>query len=357
MKTKTATYLTIYEKIKLDIIKGVYPYKSKLPSKRVLASDLNVSVITIEHAYSLLYEEGYIDSKERSGYYVIFSKGDGFNVKPEYFPQPTLKEISLQEQTCLFPFSVISKTIRKILTDYGATLYEKSENTGCTQFKNAIKGYLAKSKEIYVDTNQIIVGSGAEYLYGLIIELLGRNNIFGIEKPSYKQIEQVYKANEVKYELLPLTHDGIDSFYLSNTNATILHTTPFRSFPTGVTATASKRHEYLDWASKNDRYIIEDDYESEFYVFNKPHESLFSSCKTENVIYLNTFTKTIAPSIRVAYMVIPKKLVEKFNQKLSFYSCTVPTLEQYLITELLNNGDFERHINRVRRLKRKKLIK
>jgi GntR family transcriptional regulator/MocR family aminotransferase len=135
----------------------------------------------------------------------------------------------------------------------------------------------------------------------------------------------------------------------------VLHTTPYRSYPSGATATASKRHEYVRWAGTNDRYIIEDDFESEFSVSTKPEDTLFSLSDKDNVIYLNTFSKTISPSLRIAYMVLPRHLVSLYREKLGFYSCTVPTFMQYVLTELLNNGDFERHINRVRRKKRKEL--
>ena len=202
---------------------------------------------------------------------------------------------------------------------------------------------------------QIIIGSGSEYLYGLIIELLGRNRTYAIESPSYKKIEQVYQANEIHYDPLPLTYSGINSKSLFSTKADVLHTTPYRSYPSGVTATASKRHEYIRWSKQGKRYIIEDDYESEFSVSAKPTETLFALSNSDNVFYLNTFSKTISPSLRIGYMVLPKHLVIPFERKLGFYSCTVPTFMQYVLTELINNGDFERHINRVRRIKRKEL--
>jgi GntR family transcriptional regulator/MocR family aminotransferase len=185
------------------------------------------------------------------------------------------------------------------------------------------------------------------------VELLGRSRVFAIESPSYRKIEQVYKATEIHYELLPLRQTGIDSKALSETSADVLHTTPYRSYPSGVTATASKRHEYIRWASAGERYIIEDDFESEFSVSAKPTETLFALSERDNVIYLNTFSKTISPSLRVGYMVLPKHLVDVYNKKLGFYSCTVPTFMQYVLTELIDNGDFERHINRVRRKMRK----
>ena len=245
--------------------------------------------------------------------------------------------------------------MRKVLTEHGDLLLEKSPNFGCTELREAIRRYLARNRGITVDTEQIIIGSGSEYLYGLIVELLGRDKTFAIEFPSYKKIEQVYKASEINYESLPLTPSGIDSTSLSQTTADILHTTPYRSFPSGVTATASKLHEYVRWANERERYIIEDDFESEFSVSAKPTETLFALSLNDNVIYLNTFSKTISPSLRIGYMVLPKHLVETYKSKLGFYSCTVPTFMQYVLTELIDNGDFERHINRVRRTMRKKL--
>lgn len=340
-------YLQIYNQIKADIIAGVLD--SKLPSKRLLADELGVSTITVEHAYALLSDEGYIEPRERSGYFVIFKQGDGFSVgapaiaAPQFHPTHSYPD---------FPFSVLSKTMRNILSVYGEQILEKSPGEGCEELRSALARYLARNRGLHITTEQIVIGSGAEYLYGLIIELLGRDRIYGIEKPSYAKIEQVYGAAEVALEHLTLSHDGIDSAALAHTNATVLHTTPYRSFPSGVTASASKRYEYIRWAQKG-KYIIEDDFESEFSVSTKAEDTLFSLSKSENVIYLNSFSKTISPALRIGYMVLPKNLVPMFREKLGFYSCTVPTFEQLVIASLLNSGDFERHINRVRRKLRK----
>jgi len=353
-KGKHPVYIQIYEQIKNDIINGIFPYNTKLPSKRLLADETETSTITVEHAYELLCEEGYIEPRQRSGYFVIFRPSDGFALPTQTFSQP-MPPLQDHYAYPLFPYSTLAKTMRSVLSDYGERILEKSPNTGCEVLRQALKYYLARNRGIFVESEQIVIGSGAEYLYGLILELLGRNKIYGIESPSYKKIEQVYKASEVSYELLPLSHDGIDSAALSATNAHVLHTTPYRSFPSGVTASASKRHEYIRWSASHDRYIIEDDFESEFSVSTKPEDTLFSLAARDNVIYLNTFSMTISPSLRVGYMVLPKKLVEPFQKLLGFYSCTVPMFEQLVITRLLENGDFERHINRVRRYKRREL--
>lgn len=352
----TPAYLQLYKQLREDIVSGLYPPNSKLPSKRTMADETGVSTVTVEHAYALLCEEGYIEARERSGYFVIFQASDGFVGAASEKSQalhPTHNQTETQSE---FSYPLLAKTMRRVISDYGEALLNKSPNSGCLELREAIRRYLARSRGIQVLPKQIVIGSGAEYLYGLIVELLGRDAVYAIESPSYKQIEQVYKVFEVKYELLPLGSDGIESSALWDTDAKILHITPYRSFPSGVTATASKRHEYLRWAAGSSRYIIEDDFESEFSVSKKPEETLFSHASNDNVIYMNTFSKTISPSLRVGYMVLPAHLVPLFETKLGFYSCTVPTFEQLVLTELIANGDFERHINRVRRRKRREML-
>ena len=347
-------YLQLYKQIRDDIVAQHYPYNTKLPSKRALAEETGVSTITVEHAYSLLCDEGYVEARERSGFVVIFRKSDGFAATAALPTEHPLSQLDGAYPE--FPLSVLSKTMRKVLTEHGDLLLEKSPNCGCDALRNAIRHYLARNRGVQVDTQQIVVGAGSEYLYGLIVELLGRHRIYAIETPSYKKIEQVYQATEIAYESLMLTNSGIDSAALANTTAEVLHTTPYRSYPSGVTATASKRYEYIRWLEQADRYIIEDDFESEFSVSTKPAETLFALSENDHVIYLNTFSKTISPSLRVGYMVLPKHLVARFQEKLGFYSCTVPTFMQYVLAELINHGDFERHINRVRRKKRKEVL-
>jgi len=350
-KNKPA-YLQLYIQIKEDIVKGIYPYESKLPSKRYISEETNLSVVTVEHAYSILCDEGYVEARERSGYFVIFKENDGFlgtadgaDLRFEGFRHKTATEAQ-------FPFSVLAKTMRSVISEYGEGILERSRNSGTAELRDAIKKYLARSRGITAEENQIIIGSGSEYLYSIIVELLGYEKLYAIESPSYKKIEQVYTACNIKYEKLPLIKDGIKSSALQQSKADVLHISPYRSFPSSVTASASKKHEYIRWATEKGSVIIEDDFESEFTISKKSEETLFSLAP-ENVIYMNTFSKTISPSLRVGYAVLPKALAEKYEKKLGFYSCTVPTYIQYVLASLLNNGDFERHINRVRRQKRK----
>ena len=356
--SETPAYLQLYHQLRTDITKGHYTYDEKLPSKRLLAQETGTSVITVEHTYDILREECYIDTKERRVYFVTYKPGDFFSVPEEtQKPQPLASAyktttITPEED---FPFTVFAKTMRNVITKYGKDLYIKSPNLGSPVLQKSLCRYLARSKGIEVKPEQIVIGSGAEYLYGLIVQLLGWENIeYAIEDPSYKQILSVYTANGVKCDKLKMGTDGILSSELAGTKAKVLHVTPFRSYPTGITASASKRAEYIAWAQERKGFIIEDDFDSEFTISSKHEDTLFSLEPTETVIYLNTFSHTIAPSMRIGYMVLPSHLVDLFIKKIGFYSCTVPVFEQYLLAELINTGDFERHINRVRRIRRTK---
>lgn len=347
-------YLQLYEQLREDIIEGNFSYGSRLPSKRLLSEELGISVITAEHALALLCEEGYAESRERKGYFVIFRDGEVFST-----PRSVREAVPHVEKTgekYEFPFTVFSRAVRRTLSDYGEELFEKSPNKGCTELRSELSRYLARSRGIKADPEQIIIGSGSEYLYGSIVQMLGQDKVYAIEKPSYEKIRQVYLADGVTVRDLPLAKDGIESAALWETDASVLHITPYRSFPSGVTASLSKKREYLRWAEGEGRILVEDDFESEFTLSRKPEETLFSMTRRENVIYVNTFSRSVAPSIRAGYMVLPETMLPLYEKKLGFYSCTVPRLEQLVLASFLSEGDLERHINRVRRKLRKNEI-
>ena len=351
--------MQIYKHIKKDIVDGIYPYNTKIPSKRTISAQFGVSVITAEHAYALLCDEGYIRSVQKSGYFVDFRPDGGFSSFPQEVSLPTPSPQAYYDSfaSYRFPPSVLAKTMRSVITNRENDILQKSPNNGIEEFRDAIARYLARNKDIRVTPDRIIVGSGAEYLYNLIAALLGKGKTVALEDPSYDKIRRVYEVSGIRCDLLPLGNDGIESTALNKTKADVLHISPFRSFPTGITSSASKRHEYIRWADKRDGLIIEDDYESEFSVLGKSVETLFSMAENDNVIYLNTFSKSISPALRVGYMVLPEHLTKKFNDQLGFYSCTVPTFEQLVLAELLSSGAFERHINRIRRRMRAELQK
>ncbi len=392
-------YMQLYYMIRQDIVNGVYKYGDKIPSKRTIASETGLSVIPVEHALSLLCEEGYIELRLRSGCYVAYKESDFENAvnsgsiqlkkadaphsKPgtagtdSKRPQAASSEVSEsnigQPENAIgsdpaamqFSFDIISKTMRRTILDFGDRIMSKSENSGCGELKIQICDYLARSKGMKVSPDQIIIGSGAEYMYGLIAQLvravqgeaIGDRDrdemIFALEDPSYDKIRNVYEAVGIKCDMLRLTDDGISSDDLLKTEAQVLHVTPFNSYPSGISVSISKKMEYLNWARMRNAIIVEDNYDSELTVSKKAEESLFSMSGEENVIYVNTFSRTISPALRAGYMILPMWLRELYEERLGFYSCTVPTFEQYLLAELFRNGDFERHINRVRRNKRK----
>ena len=349
-KQKGKAYLQIYEQIKSDVIEGIYKYNTKLPSKRLLAEEIGVSVITVEHAYSLLFEEGYIDARERSGYFVCYNPDNTFPSNPH---TSVLSHAHTTDHSVDFPFSPYAKTVRKVLSTYGKEIFVSSDSSGSIELKAAIRDYLKRSRGINVKSEQIVIGAGSEYLYGLIVQMLGKNRIYALEDPSYPIIAKVYRANGVKTLFLPLFTDGISSEHLKKTPATVLHITPYRSYPSYVSANASKKNEYIHWAKTHNGIIVEDDFESEFTLLKKAEETVFSLSSGKNVIYVNTFTKTISPALRIAYMLLPEDMVDLYQKTIGFYTCSVPYFNQLVLAELIANGDFERHINRVRRKRRR----
>lgn len=359
---KHSAYITIYEKIKKKIVLEDYKYKDKLPSKRSMALNENVSVITVQNAYELLCDEGYVEAVERSGYYVVYRAKDFIGGELNHsgtlgkIDADLTKKMSATAESHSkgdFSFNVLTKAVRKVIGDYGEKILEKAPNAGCPELREAIQKYLAASRGIHVGLDQIIIGSGAEYLYGLVAQLFDRDTEIAVEKPCYEKIKRVYEALGHKVHELDMGKNGLLSVGLANTTAEILHVTPFHSYPSNITADISKKREYLHWA-QGKKYIVEDNFDSELTVSGKLEDALFALAEGKKVIYINTFSKTVAPSIRVGYMILPQELVDRFKEKLGFYSCTVPVLEQLVLAELLNSGDYQRHLNKVRRSLRNK---
>lgn len=344
-------YLQLYEQLRRHITDGTYPFGTRLPSKRLLAEEIGVSVITVEHAYAVLCDEGYAEARHRSGYFAAFT--DTAHQTPEVMLEEETAPPVLPDATEHMPFSVLAKTMRRVLSEQGEALLVRSQNHGDPVLRRAIAAYLARAAGLTVRPEQVIIGSGAEYLYSLLAQLLG-GNTFAIENPCYEKIQRVYEACGITCDRLAMGKDGIRAAELARTDATVLHVTPFHSFPSGISASASKRAAYLRFAAERDGVVIEDNYDSELTVSSKNVDPLFS-LDDRRVIYLNTFSHTVAPSIRVGYMILPSALLDTFEERLGFYSCTVPLFEQHVLAALLDSGDFERHIHRVRRRRRQAL--
>lgn len=353
-------YYYLYTAIKEDILSGILKKNEKLPSKRSLAEHLGVSLITVETAYQMLKDEGYIESRERSGYFVtelipvakVKRENRTLNLLEESCRKNDLYESKRIEQNgtkSIFPESLYFKTVRSVLTEYGGKLLERSPNEGCTILRNAIAKYLLRYRGIFAQPEQIIIGSGAEHLYNAVVRLVGNEVVYGLENPSYSQIRKVYEGMGAKCEMLQMGMEGIESKALEETGAKVLHVTPFHSYPSGVTATVRKRQEYLEWAKKNQGIIVEDDFDSEFFMPGKPIDTLYMTDNNQSVIYINTFSKSLSPSIRIGYMILPERLLDKYRETMGEFSCTVPVLDQYVLAEFIERGHFEQHLNRARR--------
>lgn len=350
---KEPAYLQLYKILKKDIVSKNRFDGGKLPSKRLIAEELDISVITVEHALAMLCDEGYIYSKERSGYYISTDHGSAGEPDGNFLTYTPHRLSTSQHSE--FPFSAYAKSIRRVLSSYGERIVEKGDTQGCPELRGAISRYLYRARGIEAAAEQIVISSGAEALYDMAVRLFGREKIFAIEDPSYEKIRQVYDANDVKTEHLPLDGDGISPQALSTSKANILHVTPFGSFPTGITASLSRRRDYIRWACIGDRMIIEDDYDFEFSVRSKPCETLFSAAPDGKVIYINTFSKSLSSAMRVGYMVLPLQLVGKYRDRLGHFSCSVPVFDQYILADFIESGELERHINRTRRRYRREI--
>lgn len=349
-RDEKSKYYFLYTSIKEDILSGTIKQNEKLPSKRSLAEHLGVSLITVETAYQMLKDEGYIESRERSGYYVAeilpMKKTSNENRKLQLLDERRSRD---KEEKRVFPESLYFKTVRSVLTEYGSELLQKSPNEGCAVLRNAIAKYLLRYRGIFAQPEQIIIGSGAEHLYSTVARMFGNDKVYGLEDPSYVQIRNAYEGMGAQCELLKMGKEGILSTELEKSKADILHVTPFHSYPSGVTATVRKRQEYLEWAKNRNGIIVEDDFDSEFFMPGKPIDTLYMSDDSQSVVYINTFSKSLSPSIRIGYMILPEKYLGLYKETMGDFSCTVPVLDQYVLAEFIEKGHFEQHLNRVRR--------
>lgn len=347
-------YYTLYLQIKEKILCGELRSGEKLPSKRVMADKSGYSTVTVERAYAMLDDEGYITSRERSGYFVAqiedFSQAKRQN---RITPTPHLKEEHTLPKERDFEYSLWFKTLRRVISERGEELFVRAPVKGCAVLRNAISDYLYRYRGMSADPRRIVIGSGSEQLYEIAVKLLGRDKIYGIEDPSYSQIKAVYLGANANIRKLKFAKEGIDSSALAKNDFDVLHVTPFNSYPSGVTTSISKRYEYLKWAQSNKKYIIEDDFDSEFFMPGHPIESLYSLDNEDRIIYINTFSKSLSPSMRMGYMILPESLLEEYEKKLGIFSCSVPVLDQYVLAEFISSGSFERHLNRMRRKMKK----
>lgn len=350
-----ARYDYLYRCIKEDILSGRLKAGEKLPSKRTLATHLNTAVVTVENAYAQLEAEGYLNAREKRGYFVNPVETGAVRENPAEAREKNREQrewrLDLRgtgSGTEGFPFSVWARLMRRILTERGAELLQATPHNGVYPLRQAIARHLYQFRGISAAPEQIVVGAGTEYLYNLIVQLLGRDLLYGVEDPGYSKAARIYGLNGAGCIPLPMDSRGVRPQEVEERGVQILHISPNHQFPTGTVTPILRRQALLRWAEEQRGYIIEDDYDSEFRFTGRPIPAMKSIDAAGRVIYMNTFSRSLAPSLRVSYMVLPPSLMEEYPRRLGFYSCTVPAMEQYTLASFLEEGYFESHVNRMR---------
>ena len=356
-------YEQLYRCVKEDILSGRLTAGEKLPSKRALAAHLEISVITVKNAYEQLMAEGYLSGVEKRGYFVSSVLPPVTAAPPA--PQETAAEPE-ERQWFLdlvtnsidaedFPFTVWARLMRQTILERGTGLLHSTPPQGAWALRRAIAAHLRQFRGMDAGAEQIIVGAGTEVLYTLLVQLFGRERIYGVEDPGYGKIARIYRSNGAAVAAIPLDDAGLSAEELRRSGADVVHISPSHHYPTGRVMPITRRQELLHWAQERpERIILEDDYDSEFRFVGRPIPTLFSIDGGEQVVYLNTFSKTIAPSIRISFMVLPRHLLADFQEKLGFYACTVSAFEQYTLASFLSGGYYEKHLSRMRKHYRQK---
>lgn len=363
-KSKKPLYHQLYSFIKTEIQYGRIPADAKLPSKRKFSSYLSISQNTIQAAYDQLIEEGYIIPLERKGFYVskVIYLQKTLKSSENDFPQ----EFGLQHNYTYdfsyhgvdlptFPFTVWRKLMKEVINEYDTELLQPGDSLGNPKLRLAIANYLHQSRGVNCHDNQIIISSGTEILFQTLIQLFDQESIYGIENPGYEKLNQLFTANRAKFRAVKIDRSGMIPEEIIKSNANIVCITPAHQFPSGEIMPITRRMQLLNWANEaSDRYLIEDDYDSEFKYSGKPIPALQGLDRNEKVIYMGSLSKSLSPTIRVSYMVLPSHLIKKFNEKLSYILCPVPMMEQKVLCRFIQEGYFERHLNKMRNIYKKK---
>ena len=370
-------YDYLYRCIRHDIAHGNILPDERLPSKRALARNLGVSVITVEAAYAQLIAEGYVRAEERRGYFACELspvarggrcegarlRGDaGCAGAPEgNLTTPALSSAATASAaTRLFPYQTWARVMRRTLTEESsATLAEAALAAGSPRLRQAIASYLREYRGMEVPAERIVIAAGSQTLYQLIVQLLGRERTFATECPGYPLLGRIYGVQNVHCASIPLSAGGIDIAALRESGASVAHVMPAHQFPTGIVMSAACRRDLLNWSRTDEarafsvagprgRFIVEDDYDAEFRMSGRPIAPLASVDVAGRVIYLNSFTKSLGAAFRIAYMALPEDLAAQFELNLGFYSNTVSPLEQLALARFIEQGHYERHVNRLR---------
>lgn len=359
----TPLYFQLYEYFKHDINSGNMLKGEKLPSKRQLANHLQCSLNTVQAAYNQLADEGYIVAKTRSGFYVAEVQ----NIIPAEHYDNLLVQDEKSAKNCAYDFSPHGidsngfpilqwrKLCNSVISKENEDLFRVSNLQGLSGLRSSIARYLHRYRGVLCSPKQIIISSGTEYLFQLLIQIFDQNYVYAIENPGYEKLALLFNSNRAKYLPFQIDKHGIDIERIERSSANVACITPSHQFPMGSIMPINRRIRLLNWAyNAPDRYIIEDDYDSEFRYTGKPIPSLQGLDSENRVIYLGSFSKSLTPALRISYMVVPPQLMGVFHQKMSFYACSVPAIEQEILNRFIENGFYERHLNRMRKLYREK---
>ncbi len=362
-------YEQIYEYIRQEIREGKLLCGERLPSTRSLADYLQVSRSTVDVAYAQLLSEGYIESKPYKGYFVsrmeeLFQlestsgSGSMADTDEKLSQETTHYRYDFSPNgidMSAFPSSVWKKITKNVLGDESRGLYLLGEPQGDYELRLTISRYLHASRGVNCSPEQIVIGAGNDYLLILLEKLLGEKKRIAMENPTYKRAYRIFQSCGYEIAAVPMDDCGMQVEALEKEDVAAAYVMPSHQHPTGMVMPIGRRTELLHWANcKEERYLIEDDYDSEFRYRGKPIPSLQSSDKHGKVIYIGTFSKAIAPAIRISYMVLPQRLLERYSKECYFYSSTVSRIDQRILDEFIRDGYFERHLNKMRKIYRAK---
>lgn len=364
-KDQTPLYIQLTNYIKQEILSGKIKTGEKLPSKRKLAEYLGVSINTIQSAYEQLTAEGYVESKPRTGLFVTAIEDERFLTSMVEPPKLESKSVSLVEKATIdfnsgkvdlahFPYSVWRKlTIQALYEDQG-DLFDTGNPQGEQLLREEIASHLYASRGVRCAADQIIIGAGTQVLMGLVCLLIGKGHSYALENPGYHRTRAVLQDSGIDTVFIPLDEEGIQLQPLRDSEAKVVYVTPSHQFPNGMIMPISRRMELLKWAEDRDGYIIEDDYDGEYRYKGQPIPSLQGLDSNGRVIYVGTFSKSLIPSIRISYMIVPPSLLKVYKERFTVYKQTVSRLHQDTLYRFMREGHWQTHLNKMRTLYRKK---
>lgn len=355
LDSKSRTTLTdqLYSALREEIMEGRMAAGARMPSKRQLAAHLHVSTATVEAAYGRLVSEGYCESRPRSGMYVSESLPKT-SAAPAHADVPVEWDFSTgAADAAHFPYATWARLMREVLSEQNTALLLSGDPQGSLALRQEIANMMRSLRGIEVDPDCIVLGAGTEVLITALLPVIGRERLFAVEDPGYSRVRRILVASGARIAPTPLSGGAIDvrALYLSGAGAA--YVTPSHQFPLGAEMTGDQRASLLRWAKETGGYILEDDYDSEFRFQGVSAPALTAMDESGQVIYMNTFARTLAPGLRLSFMALPKALVGRYRALHA--ACSVPGFEQETLRKFIAGGYMDRHVSRMRVIYRARL--